>query len=210
MGLFYIARLVTLATSLVFSIIVLGLAADMISITEEYLDSYYIFSALAVATAVLTFVTVLPMIVIDLFRRGAFSSWVVLEVSWLSILWVLWLSTAAYATWTDGQVFIGSSCSFVDSTVSLVCNEFKAVEAFAYLTWILLMAYSVTLFAFAIKGQTLGNKTWTNTVRDATFLTAPTRKDIDAPVLVATGHPLQTSEATPAPVSMSVSPAAQV
>lgn len=81
MGLFYIARLVTLgacmldsmqlrrvliavllpATSLVFSIIVLGLAADMISITEEYLDSYYIFSALAVATAVLTFVTVLPM-----------------------------------------------------------------------------------------------------------------------------------------------------
>ncbi len=49
------------AGSLLFSIIVLGLAADVISVTEDVGAFYWICMALAVATAVLTMVTVIPM-----------------------------------------------------------------------------------------------------------------------------------------------------
>ena len=38
-----------------FSLIVLGLAANWISVTESKLNLYYAYAALAVATAVLTF-----------------------------------------------------------------------------------------------------------------------------------------------------------
>ena len=44
-----------------FATIVLGLAADLVSITESNAGLYWNFSALGVATAVLTFVTLIPM-----------------------------------------------------------------------------------------------------------------------------------------------------
>ena len=47
--------------SIVFATIVLGLAADLVSITESNAGLYWNFSALGVATAVLTFVTLIPM-----------------------------------------------------------------------------------------------------------------------------------------------------
>lgn len=39
----------------------MGIAGDVLSLTEKYYDSYYIFSALAVATAVLSLLFITPM-----------------------------------------------------------------------------------------------------------------------------------------------------
>ncbi|THH14874.1 hypothetical protein EW146_g5524 [Bondarzewia mesenterica] len=172
------------SSTVVFATIVLGLAADLISSTEEFYGSYYIFSALAVATAVLTMITLIPMLIIDAFRGGAFTSLVVVEVSWFSILWILWLSTGAYAADTDGLVFIGSSCNFVNPTISLGCGEFKAIMAFSFLSWIILMAYTVTLTVFAFIGQNRGNAVWKTTVRDASFLAQPGKASTDSPMMV--------------------------
>lgn len=193
MGLFSTARLVVLVTSIVFATIVLGLAADLVSITESNAGLYWNFSALGVATAVLTFVTLIFMVVIDAYRRGAFTSRVVVEAVWLSILWVLWLSTGAYAAYTDSLVFIGSDCSFVNPTASLVCGEFKAIEAFSFLTWIILMGYTGTLIVFAFIGQSRGNNSWTTTVRDASFLAHP------APKGPIDGTPMEQHYAPPTP-----------
>ena len=50
-------------TASVFAVIVLGLAADWISVTETDLGYYFAYVALAIATAVLTIVTVPAMYV---------------------------------------------------------------------------------------------------------------------------------------------------
>ncbi|KAI0046965.1 hypothetical protein FA95DRAFT_1291395 [Auriscalpium vulgare] len=210
MGYLSLARLITFGTSLLFSIIVLGIAADVISTEEKYLDEYSNFAALAVATAVLTLATVGPMLIIDILRRGAFSSWIVVELGWLSILWVLWLATGADAANTDGNTFIGSSCNFENSIVSRVCNEFKAIEAFSFLTWIILMAYTVLLLVLAIRGQNAGHSVWKSSVRDGAFLEPAVHKDVD---LSQSAYPQQTAGTHQQPVSMPVphtSPVVQV
>jgi hypothetical protein len=51
-------------------------------------------------------------IIVDFLRAGALTSKVWFEVAWLSILWVLWLATAAYATWSSDWIgFSRFSCS---------------------------------------------------------------------------------------------------
>ena len=53
---------------LLLAVIVLGLAADMITTTNKYYDSYFEFDALAVAVAVLTF-SLVPMYVCSSLTR---------------------------------------------------------------------------------------------------------------------------------------------
>jgi len=164
-----IIRTVTFSTTILFSLIVMSLSADLISITSP---GYFKFSALALATALLSF-TLAVMLVVDILRQGSFFSWIVVEVVWLSILWVLWLSTASYAAWTDGQITAAfpneASCDFGFFGNSLAiqsCHEIKAIMAFSFLMWILLMSYSVALLVLAVRAQEQGNSAWTTGVGD--------------------------------------------
>lgn len=63
MGLFSLqfARLVTFGCTLAFSVIVLGLGADGLSITTTYEGTYFIWDALAVAVSVITICSIVPM-----------------------------------------------------------------------------------------------------------------------------------------------------
>jgi len=132
----------------------MALSADLISLTEPFF--YYKFSALALATSLLTLLTVGPMcdqtfgvvgcvtnppcsffacrFLVDWYRSGSLFSYIIVEISWLckpfflfpsrspisspsvAILWVLWLSSGAYAAWTDQQLIDlvpeESSCDF--------------------------------------------------------------------------------------------------
>jgi len=113
------------------------------------------------------------MFIIDMARQGSFFSYIVLEISWLSVLWVLWLATGSYAAWTDGQIIDAapdeSSCNFGLFSIPGVvqgCEEIKAIMAFSFLLWILLMGYTVTLLVLAIRAQERGNSAWTTGVRD--------------------------------------------
>ncbi|KAI0327361.1 hypothetical protein GY45DRAFT_1338861 [Cubamyces sp. BRFM 1775] len=46
-----------------------------------------------IVVGVLTALSTLMMIMVDTFRTGAFTSMVIVELSWLSFLWVLWLAS---------------------------------------------------------------------------------------------------------------------
>jgi len=117
--------------------------------------------------------TVAIMLVVDMLRQGSIFSYIVVEIVWLSVLWVLWLSSGSYAAWTDGQItatFPGESgCDFglfVDPRATQGCHEIKGIMAFSFLTWILLMSYTVTLLVLAMRSQERGNSAWTTGVRD--------------------------------------------
>jgi len=160
---------------IIFSLIVLGIDGHLISqLSGSFEDLFgfnFSFTApswtkLGVAVSVITMVSLIPMIVIDFLRRGAPTSWVLVELVWLGILWVLWLATAAD---TANNV----SCSGVRG--SDICSQVQAAEAFSFLAWIVLMAYWVLLLVFAIMAANKGHKgIWKSGVADADFQAAGT------------------------------------
>jgi hypothetical protein len=126
----------------------------------------FTFAKLGVATAVLTLVSVVPMAVIDLLRKGAATSFVIVELAWLGFLWILWLATAAdtadrFSNWGSW----GGCPSGID-----LCSQYQAAEAFSFLAWLALMAYWIILFAFAIIAANNGHsQIWFTGVTEADF-----------------------------------------
>jgi len=186
-------RVVTFATTIAFSVIVMCLSADLISLTEPV--TYFPFAALALSTSLFTILTVIPMYVIDMFRQGSLFSYIVVEIGWLSVLWVLWLSSGSYAAWTDNQLSIldpsESSCSFGlfgDPGIYQACHEIKAIMAFSFLLWILLMAYTVLLLVLSMRAHQQGRPAWTAGVRDGVLLYS-SDKTVGSPSQVAATPP---------------------
>ncbi|KAI0027294.1 hypothetical protein K488DRAFT_91038 [Vararia minispora EC-137] len=201
MGFLYIARYITLVGSLVGAVIVLGMAADILSTTLQYLSSYFIFNALAVAIASLTILAILPMLIIDELRDRAFTSLVVVELTVLTILWILWLSTGAYAVWTDSFVFGTGSCNYANSEIAKVCREWNAVIAFCFLNWILAIVYTITILVMAIIAHTNGRRGFTTTVRHGFSTTHGPVLDVSpaAPVEKPTEEPYEPGHQLGAP-----------
>jgi len=203
-----IVRLVTFAKVSFFALIVLALSADLISLTEPLF--YYKFSAFSLATSLLTFMTIIPLYLIDMLRQGAIFSSIIVEIVALSVLWVLWLSSGAYAAWTDNQLIsldpLESGCNFGNFDRGLFtqgCQEIKAIMAFSFLTWLILMAYTVLLLVLAIRAQGRGNNVWTASVRDDALFYNPEAKSGGTPAQVPTipASLPQTYPPAPAPAS---------
>jgi hypothetical protein len=168
MGYFSVARITLFSITIAFSLIGLGLNAYFLSLTEPH-NFYFIFSALGVATALLTIVTIPIMLILDFIRRGAFTSMIVFELSWLFILAILWVTTAGEAVSTSNYYY-PQGCVATDSIDNTYCMEVQAVEAFAFLNFFIFLGYTCVLLVFSIIGSTRGNTIWTRSVKEATFL----------------------------------------
>jgi len=166
MGIIHLVRLVAFAVVLLFSIIVLGLSANV----DATYNIDITFASLALAVAVITMVTMVPLIAVEFTRKGAFTSRVFVELIWVGILWVLWLASGAEAATLNVDPSLCSS-SFLGSTGKTICSSILAVTAFSFLNWIILMAWFVTLLVFSI----IGNH-WHNSVADTDL----TKRDTSA------------------------------
>jgi hypothetical protein len=198
-------RSIALNGAVVFAIIVLGLAAHLTAVTEEFLDGYFVSAAMGIASAVLTIISLPVMIGIESRRRNAFTSMVIVELVWLSVLWILWLATTGLAAQDQSFSFgAGSSCDFFNEGLVTACHESAGILAFSVLTWLFLMGYSVTLLVYAIIGATRGNRTWTSTVRDD-LLTRSGPDSAAAPPLADKQLPMQTGTSV-APSTMQYPP----
>jgi len=165
-------RLGTFATALLFSLIVLCISADLVSLTNA--QSLYGFSALSLTTGLLTLITLGPMLLVDMNRQGSVFSYIVVEIACMGVLWVLWLSTGSYAASSNYTIFgQDTSCNFGDFFVSgldRACHETQAVVAFSFLTWIILMGYTVMLLVLGLRAQERGRPAWKTGVRDGALL----------------------------------------
>ncbi|KIY45979.1 hypothetical protein FISHEDRAFT_76212 [Fistulina hepatica ATCC 64428] len=162
-------RLAIFGTVTLFSIVELGVAGNLTYLTNTYYNNYYGFAALAIATAVLSLITFPLMIVFDLLTTDVFTSWVITELVWTGFLWVLWLASGAAAADKDNSVFGSIDCSYFNGKINTACHEFQAIEAFAFINWILLMGYFVALLVMAILGARKGGRIWTASVKAAEF-----------------------------------------
>ncbi|KAK0467847.1 uncharacterized protein EV420DRAFT_1501589 [Desarmillaria tabescens] len=162
MSVITILRLTALVATLVFSVIILGLSAHITYLTTTVYGAYFTFAAMSIATACLTILTLPVMIAIDITRKGAFTSMVVVELSWLGVLWVLWLTSAALTADANTKTFV-SGCGYINTEIDQACKEFNAIEAFGFLNWLILLGYTITLIVFAIIAANRGNNgVWTS------------------------------------------------
>ncbi|TFK43037.1 hypothetical protein BDQ12DRAFT_162569 [Crucibulum laeve] len=163
-------RLAVLSAVTILSLIVLALCAHLLSFTNKFLGAgtYFTFSALGLATALLSLLTLPVMIFIDFKRNGAFTSLIAVELGWLGFLWVMWLATAGTTASSNAP---GTSCSnFIISEVKTACSELQAVEAFAFLSWIALFFYFISLLVFSAVASSKGNgRVWFGTVKETDF-----------------------------------------
>ncbi|KAG2138660.1 uncharacterized protein EDB93DRAFT_1299074 [Suillus bovinus] len=185
MGLFSVARITLFSLAIAFSLIALGLDAYFVSLTVPH-NFYFVFSALGVATAVLTILTIPIMLILDFIRRGAVTSMIIFELSWLFILAILWVATAGEAvstfnyyypqgcdyrsgTWISDTIS-NHAQSLPGSDVETYCMELQAVEAFAFLNFFIFLGYTAVLLVFSIIGSSRGNGVWMYSVKEAKFL----------------------------------------
>ena len=93
-------------------------------------------------------------LVIDFVRRGAFTSWILIELIWLckcrllllswsnvmltcsttAIVWVLWIAAGALTVNNTGAIF--TTCDFVADWANQFCRETQGIEAFSFLAWL--------------------------------------------------------------------------
>ncbi|KAF8075973.1 SCO1/SenC-domain-containing protein [Lyophyllum atratum] len=163
-----------------FSIIVLALSAHALNTTTTLFGLYFNFTALGVAAAALSLVSLPAMLVVDNMRKGAFTSMILVEIAWLGLLWVLWLATAASAS------SLGSlgRCNSRNSTINTLCHEIGAIQAFAHLAWLALFAYLAALLTFSVMTANRGyNRVWYQSVKET---------DFNAPPVAQAQQPMQT------------------
>lgn len=158
-------RLTVLSTSVLFSIIVIGLAGNLIHFTTYWWGYYYVFSALSLATAVLTLITLPVMIAVDFMRTGAFTSKIVVELVWLFFLWVLWIASAGMSA-SAASTEVSGGCNYIDSDLNTACREISAITAFDFIIWFLLSAYMISLLVIAIRGHQNGAPVWSSSVKE--------------------------------------------
>jgi len=166
-------RLVIFAIILVFALILLGLNGHFLEVVNELTDgtTWLIFNAIGVAVSVLTLVMMLPVLIIDRVRKGAFTSLVWFELVWTGALWVLWLAAAGDSA---GRILFATNCiaprGFIDADLyQSACQQYQAIQAFSWLTWLLMFGYFVTLLTLAsIQHASKGNpRIWFSSVPDS-------------------------------------------
>jgi len=143
-----IVRWCVLTFTLIFAIVVLGISGHLLAIRHTH---YWHFAALAVAVSSLTILTFPVILLVNTFLGSGdrtSTERIFGEALWLSIMWILWLATGANATHAARVHFFSGGCSFFSGFSNTICNEFRVVEAFAYINFIILLCYTIGLFAY--------------------------------------------------------------
>jgi len=159
-----ILRLVVLAVVSTFSVIVLALGAHILSVFHFS----FRFAGLAVAVSAVTLVTLISMLVLSIFYRGMWANLVLVEVSSLSILWVLWLAVGGLTA--DKTVIICGAEATMRGATPFDCNEQMALEAFAWLNWLILLTFTLFIIALGIIQHLRGNYIWMVPIYEIDFI----------------------------------------
>ncbi|KAG8828962.1 hypothetical protein FRC20_004927 [Serendipita sp. 405] len=171
MSTFSFVRLLLLGLVWAISIVVLGIAANSIALSVAVVWSYPI---VALVVAILTHVISTPMVIISLAKPGAKTSRVIVEFSWVIILWLLWLFVAIT---TSSMSVFSAGCgvfrSLYGDDAASQCLQFSALRGCAWANTVTLFVYAVHLLALSIltNSRNRGIATSTNAfLADASLL----------------------------------------
>jgi len=162
---------VVFGAATLFAVIAIVLAGLITNYTDTFLGGFFSFAALAIATGLLTLLTLPTMLIISRIRKGAFTSMIAVEIGWIWFLWIMWLAVGA-STASTGILFIDRCGDYArfGSLVEAACNETSALTAFGFLSWIFLMFYHITLVTLTFRQHLRGyTGVWTSDVTETDF-----------------------------------------
>jgi len=170
---FRLTRVIVFGATSSFSLIVVVLGGLITNFTVTFYNAFFSFAALGLATGLLTLLTLPTMLALSILRKGVFTSMIAVEIGWISVLWILWLAVGGDSTSASSIVFVLGGCSrytLFGSKVVAVCNEFHAITAFGFLSWLFLMFYNVFLVTLTVRQHLRGNTcVWTKDVIETDF-----------------------------------------
>jgi hypothetical protein len=158
-------RLGLFAALALFSLINLGILCNLTNITSAY--GYYFHSfALGIAVSLMTIGAVITSLVLGKTRKGALPALVWVELAWVGFLWVMWIATASSVT----SLGIFVNCGYVRGAAESNCRQYQAVQAFAWLNWLMIFGWFVTLLALSCIAHSRGNTgIWYTDTTEAQF-----------------------------------------
>ncbi|RDB25683.1 hypothetical protein Hypma_006884 [Hypsizygus marmoreus] len=185
-----IFRYIALGMALFFGLIALGLTAHW---TKGSLagNIFFDFEIVGIIAGGLSALAIPVLLVVGLIRRKAFTSMIIVELPVLTVLWVLWLATAAVVSqW--GNVFYPFGCGDFLPGSDAWCRELFAIEGMSFIIWIALFLYTLTLLIFSLIGRSRGNPVWTVSANEAIFFDRPGTDQTFVPTYGSTGAPIDT------------------
>ena len=92
---------------------------------------------------VVVLIVLVFLLLVDTYRRGARANSISFELEALGVLWVVWLSNAAFMANQDGncgELFFSFQDAFfrmthIDDTYPELCGLYGAMGGFAFITW---------------------------------------------------------------------------
>ncbi|KAF8584557.1 hypothetical protein K439DRAFT_1138222 [Ramaria rubella] len=107
-------------------------------------------------------VIIIPTLIIEFFRKGAFTSMVAVEFGWSAVLTILWVAAAGVAT------SAGAICGdFFEEN----CSTVEALIWFSWLNFINFFGWTIALLALALTAHSRGNTSiWTSSINTTNFL----------------------------------------
>ncbi|KAJ3551740.1 hypothetical protein NM688_g4533 [Phlebia brevispora] len=169
-----------------FTVIVLAMNATLSAVEMEAepgatLDTFAIFN---IVTCVLTFVTLIPVVIINHLRRGAIVSTILFELCWFGVLDVFWVAAAA----NTAHIFQGENrkaCQEIQhiqgpeaDKARLFCNTLQAGMAFSFLNFIILTFRVTALLVLVITQQQKDVRVWKSSVNAVAALHSPSSVDL--------------------------------
>jgi len=194
-----LVRMGVFATTSVFALLVVILSGLVINYTSSLFGVFFSYAALGIATGLLTLLTLPAMLAFSIYRKGAFTSMIAVEVGWIWFLWILWIAVGGNSA--TGFILFGSCSSFdvnfVPPGFGAACSESQAITAFGFLSWILLLFYNAVLFTLAIRQHLRGNTgIWTKDVTDTDFTAPPV--NYNTPIVFENKAPVYPNQYPPA------------
>lgn len=192
-----LARLGVFSGVCLLSVIVFALSCHVLNSAGGWA-----FAGLSLATAILTLISLPPLYWISVNRKGAFVSYIVVEVAWLWFLWIMWIASA------------GTTASLWIIGHGGLASEIRVIEAFGFINWLAVMFYTVALFVLSLISAIKGTSSvWTSAVLDFDFNAAinKTSAAVQQPVPMTQDFaPQMQMQPQPQPQTFMGQPASQV
>jgi len=133
-------------------------------------DSYLIF------VGALGLLIIFPVIFVELVRKNAFITRVLVEITWVGLLWIMHLSGAAAITAISPQIL----CSATGERPKVDCSSTRVLLAFTWLSTITLLSYLFALVISAAYHNQEDSQVWRSGVRDYRWFTH--RESLNSPL----------------------------
>ncbi|KAF7358566.1 hypothetical protein MSAN_01194800 [Mycena sanguinolenta] len=152
-----VVRFVVMATVILFALVALGVAVALLLTGSIFFIPFTSYAALAIASGVLTLLTLPAMIFFEIIKPNRPTSRTVVEIIWLGVLSILWLATGAVVELSSVGFFgcdVDNTDDFFDIGDAIgdpvTCQENSVIEAFAFMNGIILIVYVVSLIVVSL------------------------------------------------------------